>query len=56
MKRQLQAIAVILVSILLTLVYGSHYIGDLSLRWSTIFLIFGIVGLIFAFLPENNKK
>ena len=56
MKRQLQGIAIILLSILLTLSYGSYYVGDLSIAWSTVFVILGIAGLVLVFLPENDKK
>ena len=54
MKKQLQGIALILISILLMLGYGNAPVFDLSLRWSLIFSIIGIVGVVMTFLP--NKK
>ena len=54
MKKQLQGIALILVSILLMIGFGSVPFFDLSFRWSLIFSIIGIVGAIITFLP--NKK
>ena len=54
MKKQLQGIALILVSIMLMLGYGNAAFFDLSFRWSLIFSIIGIVGAVMTFLP--NKK
>lgn len=58
MKRQLQGIAIILVSILLAFGFydaGWRYVGHLSLFWSQIFMLTGIAGLVWCFLPEKNK-
>lgn len=58
MKKQLQGIAMILFSILLTLAFecaGWVYVFDFSLEWVYIFMLLGIVGLIWTFLPERKK-
>ena len=54
MKKQLQGIAIILISILLMLGFGNEPVFDLSLRWSVIFTIIGIVGGIMTFLPDKK--
>ncbi|WP_162613912.1 hypothetical protein [Flavonifractor sp. An10] len=54
MKKQLQGIALILVSIMLMLGYGNAAFFDLSFRWSLIFSIIGIVGAVMAFLPDRK--
>lgn len=54
MKKQLQGIALILVSILLMIGYGNEPLFDFSLRWSAIFSIIGVVGAAIVFIP--NKK
>ena len=54
MKKQLQGIAIILVSILLMLGFGNAPVFDLSFRWSVIFTIFGIVGAVMTFLPDKK--
>lgn len=54
MKKQLQGIAIILVSILLTIGFGSEPVFDFSVRWSAIFVIIGIVGTVMTFLPEKK--
>lgn len=59
MKKQLQGIALILLSILLTLCFGYlgwDNIGDLSLSWSHLFIISGLIGTVFVFLPDKNDK
>lgn len=56
MKRQLQGIAVLLLSILLTIAYGNEAIFDFSLRWHTIFVLIGIAGVIMTFLPSKNDE
>lgn len=53
MKRQLQGITLILLSILLMLGYGNAPFFDLSFRWSLIFSIVGIVGAVRTFLPDK---
>ena len=45
MKRQLQGIALILVSILLMLGYGDVAFFDLSFKWDLIFSVIGITGV-----------
>ncbi len=54
MKRQLQGITLILLSILLMLGYGNAPFFDLSFRWSLIFSIVGIVGAVRTFLPDKK--
>ena len=54
MKKQLQGIAVILVSILLMLGFGNAYFFDLSFRWSAVFALTGIAGAVMTFLPEKK--
>lgn len=55
MKRQLQGIALILISILLMLGFGNAPFFDLSFRWSLIFTIVGIAGVIMTFLPDKKN-
>lgn len=54
MKKQLQGIALILVSILLMLGFGNAPFFDLDFGWSLIFCIVGIVGAVMTFLPEKK--
>lgn len=54
MKKQLQGIALILVSILLMLGFGNVPFFDLDFGWSLIFSIVGIVGVIMTFLPDKK--
>jgi len=54
MKKQLQGIAVILLSILFMLGFGNTPFFDLSFRWSAIFAAVGIAGAIMTFLPEKK--
>lgn len=54
MKKQLQGIAIILVSILLMIGFGNEPVFDLSFRWSVIFTIVGIVGAAITFLSEKK--
>ena len=54
MKRQLQGIALILISILLMLGYGNAPVFDLSFRWSLFFSILGAAGVVMTFLPEKK--
>ncbi len=59
MKKQLQGIALILFSILMTITFesvGWKSVGDLSLNWAHIFMLIGVAGLIFAFIPERKDK
>ena len=54
MKRQLQGIATILVSILFMLGFGDKPVFDLSFSWDIIFAIVGIAGLILTFMPDKK--
>ena len=54
MKKQLQGIALILVSILLMLGFGNAQFFDLDFGWSLIFSIVGIVGAIMTFLHDKK--
>lgn len=53
MKKQLQGIAIILVSILLMIGFGNEPVFDLSFRWSVIFTCTGIAGTVMTFLPDR---
>lgn len=58
MKRQLQGIAVILLSLLLLFVFDSsgwRYVFDLDLQWAHIFGLTGIAGALLAFMPEKKE-
>ena len=55
MKKQLQGIALILVSIVLMLGFRDAPFFDLDFRWSLIFSIVGIAGAVMAFLPEKKN-
>ena len=55
MKKQLQGIALILVSILLMLGYGNAPFFDLDFRWSLIFSLVGITGVVMNFLPDKKN-
>jgi len=54
MKKQLQGISLILVSILLMLGFGNAPFFDLSFRWSAVFVVLGIAGVVLAFLPDKK--
>ena len=54
MRKQLQGIALILVSILLMLGFGNTPFFDLSFRWSAVFTIVGIAGIVMTFLPDKK--
>lgn len=54
MKKQLQGLALILVAILLMLGYGDAYFFSLTFKWSLIFSVIGVVGVVMTFFP--NKK
>ncbi len=59
MKRQLQGIAIILVSLLLTIGFGYvgwFYVFDLDFQWQHIFMLAGIVGAVMVFLPDKKDK
>lgn len=55
MKKQLQGIAVILVSLLAMVGFGNVPFFDFSMRWSVIFLVIGIVGAAMAFIPDKKE-
>lgn len=54
LKKQLQGIAIILVSILLMIGFGNEPVFDFSFRWSVIFSIVGITGVVMTFLPDTK--
>ena len=54
MKKQLQGMEIVLVSILLMLGFGNAPVFDLSFRWSVIFTIIGILGVVMTFLPDKK--
>lgn len=54
MKRQLQGLSLILLSILLMLGYGNAPFFDFDFRWSLIFAIVGIVGVVMTFLFDKK--
>lgn len=54
MRKQLQGIALILIAILMMIGYGDKAFFDLDFRWSMIFSIVGIIGVIITCLPEKN--
>lgn len=54
MKKQLQGIAIILVSILLMLGFGNEPVFDFSFSWSVVFTIVGIAGVVVTFLSEKK--
>ncbi len=60
MRKQFQGIAIILLSILFCIAFdsmGVRYLFDLSISWSMIFLLAGIVGAVMVFLkPKNGGK
>ena len=56
MKKQLQGISLILVSILLTMVCGDRSVFDLDFDWSLIFSVTGIAGSVMTFLPEKKNR
>ena len=55
MKKQLQGLSLILLSILLMLGFGNAPFFDLDFRWSLIFAIVGIVGVVMTFLPDKKN-
>lgn len=55
MKRQLQGIALISVSILLMLGYGREPFFDLDFRWSFLFSLAGIAGAVMTFWPDKRN-
>lgn len=54
METQLKGIALLLISILLMIGYGNKTFFDLSFRWSAVFAIAGIVGVVMAFMPDKK--
>lgn len=59
MRKQMQGIALILFSILLTLTFqamGIRYVFDLDLYWVHIFLVIAIVGIIMVFWKPDGDK
>jgi uncharacterized membrane protein len=56
MKNQLKGIALILFSILLMLAGGNDAFFDLSFAWSAIFIVIGLAGLAFVFVPDKKDE
>ena len=56
MRKQLQGISLILLSILLTIVCGDRSVFDLDFDWSLIFSLSGIAGCVMTFLPDKKNK
>ena len=54
MKKQLQGIAIILISILMMIGFANEPVFDFSFRWSAVFTIIGIAGAVMTFLPEKK--
>lgn len=54
MKRQLQGLALILLSILLMLGYGNISVFDLDFKWSLFFTVLGMIGTVVTFLPNKE--
>ena len=55
MRKQLQGIALILVSILLMLGYGNAPFFDFDFRWALVLSIVGIAGTVMTFLPDEKN-
>ena len=57
MKKQLEGLAVILMSLLLTVGFNSvgwDHVFDLDIQWQHIFMISGAVGAVMVFRPEKK--
>lgn len=57
MKKQLQGITILLLSILLMVGFNSvdwHYVFDLDLEWQHIIMMLGIVGTVVAFWHDKK--
>ena len=57
MKRQLQGIAIILFSLVATIIFellNYRYIFDLDLLWKHIFLLIAVGGLILCFIKPRT--
>lgn len=58
MKRQLQGIALILFSLLLSVSFefmGIKSVFDLSISWQPIFLIVAIIGMVLVFVKAKDE-
>ena len=58
MKRQLQGIALILFSLLLSVSFefmGIKSVFDLSISWQPIFLIVAIIGVVLVFVKAKDE-
>ena len=55
MKRPLRGIALLLLSILLMLGFGTEPFFDLSFRWSAVFAAMGLAGAVLVFLPNPKE-
>ena len=59
MKRQLQGIALILFSLLLSVSFefmGIKSVFDLSISWQPIFLIVAIIGMVLVFVKAKDEQ
>ena len=58
MKRQLQGIVIILLSILFSVTFHNvgwtYFIGDIGMEWQHLFMITRIVGAVLALLPSKK--
>lgn len=59
MNLQLQGIMILLCSILLTLIFAvtnTRSIGDTDVSWFLVWMITGILGLVWGFLPSKKDR
>ena len=58
MERQLQGIAILLCSILFSVTFRNvgwdYFVSGTTIQWQHLFMITGIVGVIFTFLPSKK--
>ena len=54
MKKQLQGIAIILVSILFMVGFGDKVVFDFSFGWNIIFAMVGIAGRVLVLMPDKK--
>ena len=55
MKKQLNAIVILLAALLLTIAYGNGYVFDFDLMWRDIFVILGLAGAAIMLKPEKKE-
>lgn len=56
MKKELHAIIVVLICILLTLVYGNEHFFDFSFHWADVFVVGALVGVIMSLRKGKEEK